>query len=102
MSEWAKFYAINRNLGKAKIAARPGVPELGLLLQTQRGSGLRSHAVYSFPLEDHWENCLGLRPACFVTGGPWFVLTGLPTCLRCRAILRRFSGCKASTSGKPA
>ena len=87
--------------GRVELGKRLGIPEPGLLLATQRGMGIRTHAVFVFPLEDFWSYATGLRSACFAIGGPWVILWGEPTCLKCRAILRRFDdlhGAAASPS----
>lgn len=71
------------------LASRPGLPEPGLVLRTQRGHGKRCHAVLVFPLDDLWTFAAGLRSLCFTRGGPWRLEVGFPSCKRCRAILRR-------------
>ena len=72
--------------GKAKIAARPGTPEPGLVLRTQRGSGVRTHALLVFALDDLWAYAFGVRSLCFASGGPWWIESGKPTCRRCLQI----------------
>jgi len=76
-------------LGKAKIAARPGILEPGLVLRTQRGSGVRTHALLVFALDDLWAYGFGVRSLCFASGGPWAIEGGKPSCKRCAAILAR-------------
>lgn len=80
------------------LASRPGVPEFGFVLRTQRGEGTKTHAPLVFALDDLWTFAFGVRSLCFTSGGPWVIEGGKPTCARCGAILARWR----ATVGKPA
>ena len=72
------------------LAGRPGIPEFGLVLRTQRGAGIKTHGLLVFALDDQMVFAFGVRSLCFTSGGPWFIETGFPSCMRCCRILTRW------------
>lgn len=88
LSAWELRFFPVRNKRRIPVAAAPGLPTVGLVLTSLRGSGARSHAPLVFPLDDLWAFAFGVRAACFTIGGPWCLELGRPTCRRCLGILR--------------
>ena len=84
---WRARFWPKTNKRRLSISAAPGEPVEGLILVTERGQGLRTHAVLVFPLDDLWTFSFGVRAACFTSGGPWLIGAGRPTCLRCLRML---------------
>lgn len=85
---WQVRYFPERNKRRLPVVSRVGVPTVGLVMSSVRGSGLRTHAPLVFALEDCWAYAFGVRAACFTIGGPWCLEVGKPTCRRCQVILR--------------
>lgn len=96
---WQLRYFPERNKRRFTLVHHVGIPTVGLVLSSLRGSGQRTHAPLVFALEDLWQYSFGVRAACFTIGGPWCLEVGQPTCRRCRAILRN-CGLGPSSTGE--